>query len=451
VLTRAPGFVLVSALVVGLGIATMTVVFSFAYSLFLRPLPGVAAPGDVVEVGAVAADGTRFNTFSYPAFRRLQGIPGVFNGVAAHGISAMGLTLDGYAKQVWGVVVTPNYFQVLGVNAEVGRHFASDEPDPRVVVLSHKLWSREFGADPGIVGRSIQVNGQGFTVVGISPRGFTGTMRGFGPELWVPIAAHSSWNHASLSPETSTSWLQVVGRLQSGVPKTVGAAKLIQGAAAGGPDDGIHGVRLFVLQTAGALSGGARAGVLGFFAVMMAAAAGLLLTAISNVSGMLLARSSARSREIAIRLAVGAPRAKLFRQFIAEGLLLGAFGALAGVMMSAGIMRWLNGARPPVDVPLALDLELNPVVLALSCTVAGVAALVFVIIPTRQAWRTDVMTVLRNGTQTAARADTRMRVRFVTVQAISTVLLGVAGTFASAVRKGLTLEPGIQPRNVVVT
>jgi predicted permease len=445
--------VLISALVLGLGIATMTVVFSVAYSLFLRPLPGVASPGKVVEIGAVAADGTRFNTFSYPAYQRLQGVTGVFDGLAAHGISAMGLTLDGYAKQVWGVVVTPNYFQVLGVGAQVGRLFAPKEPDPHVVVLSHKLWSREFGADRTVVGRRIELNGQAFTVVGIAPKAFMGTMRGFGPELWVPIAAHSSWSVSGHSPEASTtSWLQIAGRLRSNVSTAVGAAKLTHGIEENGAEDRMRGVRHLVLQTAGVLSGGARAGVLGFVTILMIAAGGLLLTATSNVSGMLLARSSARGREIAIRLAVGAPRGKLFKQFVAEGLLLGAAGALAGVLMAAGILHWLNGIRPPVDVPLALELGLHSPVLALACAIAGVAALAFVVIPTQEAWRTDVMTVLRNGAHTAARGDTRLRVHFVTVQAISTVLLlAIAGTFANAVRKGLTVDPGIEPGNVVVT
>jgi predicted permease len=183
----------------------------------------------------------------------------------------------------------------------------------------------------------------------------------------------------------------------------------------------------------------------------MLAAGGLLLAAVANVSGMLLARSSAGSREIAIRLALGAQPANLIRQFATEGLMLGGAGAIAGVAISVVALRWLNEIQPPVDVPLALDLSLSPPVLSLACSVALVVAVVFMVIPTREASRTDVMNVLRNGSQTASRADTRLRIRFVTLQVIFTVvLLTVAGAFAGAVRKGINTDAGIATDNVVV-
>lgn len=452
VVTRAPGFVLVSALVIGLGIATMTTVFSIANTLFFRPLPQVRAPHEVMDVAAVTGDGATFSVFSHPTYLRLQSVRGVFNGLAAYGTVTMGLARDGFARQVWGVAISPNYFQVLGVRAELGRLLGAGEADPRAVVLSHRLWTREFGADRTIPGRRIQLNGQLFTVIGVAPPGFTGTMRGFGPELWIPISKDMGTGGEGRSlDDPSSAWLQVVGRLQSGTRLSVAAEKLTQAAVGGDSDPGLPQVRALTLRTAGQLNGTARTGIVGLSTILMLAAGGLLLTAVTNVSGMLLARSSVRSREIAIRLAVGATRPEIFRQFATEGLLLGASGMLAGILISGVLLHWLNRIRPPVDLPLSLDLRLDPVVLGFSCVVGVIVALVFVIIPTREAWRTDVMSVLRNGGQTAARRDTRLRVRFVTIQAVSTVtLLAVAGTFANAVRKGLGVELGLRPENVVV-
>ncbi|MBV9773663.1 MAG: ABC transporter permease, partial [Gemmatimonadetes bacterium] len=452
-LARTPGFLVVSVLVVGLGIAVVTTVFSLADSLLFRPVPGIRDPDAVRTVSAVFDDGTKVNTFSNPAYTRLRDASGVFDELAAYTTVAMSVERPGGAERVWGMVASPNYFRVLGTAPRLGRFFAAEPSDANAAVLSHALWRRRFAGDPAVVGRPLTLNGQSFTIIGVAPEEFTGTTRGFGPELWVPLAAQPILKPGTtLLSDPSTSWLQLVGRIR-GSPGVEAASERLAQVVAHLPESGsvMGRTRRVTLTRADQLNGPLRIGALGLLSVLMLACGCLLLAAVSNVSGMLLARASLRSRDTAIRLALGISRRRLLRQFLLEGLALSLAGALVGMLLSSAAVRVLNRVEAPVDVPLALNLHLDGRVAGFALLIALFLAAAFVLVPTREARRTDVMNILRNGGQTASRESTRLRGRFVMVQTAATLLLlTITGVFSGSIRKGLGTDPGFQVKNVGV-
>ncbi len=456
-LARTPGFVLVTVLTLSLGIGANTAIFSAVNAIVLRSAP-VADPERVVNVYMSRPDGRNpfaSTSYSYPNYVDLRD-SGAFEGLAAYGSIAVAVETNGVLEQVSGEIVSGNYFDVIGVRPAMGRAFRSEEDRPgspvRVVVVTHRFWKQRLGGDPNVVGRSLGINGAAHTIVGVTPPGFTSHVLGRLAELFVPMplqqevrppsaGVRRQLGHANLLISRDGGWLNLVGRLRSDATtaSTTAALNLV----AERPEwriPGAPGPRKFALARLGEGPGlrtatGPLLGILGG-AVML-----VLLIACANVASLLAARAVSRRREVAIRLAVGASRGRLIRQWLTESVLLALMGS-AGALLVA---RWLTSLLYTFGVPEAVDLSLDGRVLTFTLAVGVLSGLMFGLAPVMQALRRDTLTALRDegGSIASGARGTRMRRSFVVLQvALSLTLLVGAGLFLRTIRNAYAVDPG---------
>ena len=452
-LRKTPGFTAAAALTLALGVGATTAVFSVVDAFLLRPLP-VAEPERLVTVEVREAEGGVKESLSYPYVQDwMRAADGVAEIAALHPGELSFTDGAGAAELVWSMDATDNYFRVLGVSPVLGRFFApgDDAAGAMVAVLGHAFWTRRFAADPGVVGRTVRLNGQPVEVIGVAPAGFAGTMAGMRTDLWVPVGAYARLNPGGdLNTRGRHSWLAMIGRLRPGVTHAQASAALAAMAPRIPPefagDEAAAGVRVERLT---GVPPQARGTVVGFMTLLLATAALVLLIAATNVSGMLLARAAARRREIAIRLAMGAGRGRLARLLLAESLLLFLLGGAGGTLLAVWATAALSGWRPVASVPVALDVGVNPTVLAFALGVSLLTGVLCGLVPALAASRPVLMPALRDGSGAGRRA--RLRGAFVVGQlAMSLLLLVTAGLFARALQGALSIDPGFRPRGVAV-
>ncbi len=457
-LRKSPMFTATAALSLAIGIGANSTIFSIASALLLRPLPGLAEPDRLVDIGR-SDSSTRFDTTSYPNYKDIRSRMTTVEDLYAYDIepSPMSLVEHGYAERIYGGVVSANFFAALGTRPELGR-LLRDEDDAAiggspVAVISHALWQRRFGGDPGIVGRSISLNGNPFTIVGVTPPGFQGTtvMR---HELWVPISMVTQAIprlRPTMFTSRNASWLFMGGRLKPGatVAQANAEAQAVGAALA----------REFPLENAGkSLAVAASSAVpgqvpiiAGFVGLLMAIVGLVLLIACVNVAGMLLARAAGRRREIAVRLAIGAGRARLVRQLLTETVVLFAGGCAIGLLLNVWLTKLVLLPIPQLPVPVALDIRMDWRVLAFAVGVSFVAALLSGLAPALQASGADLVPALKAEGLDDGRSRLRMRSVFVVGQvALSLVLIVAAGLFLRALHRASTVNPGFDQSGVDV-
>jgi predicted permease len=451
-LLKRPGFTLVAVITLAVGIGANTTIFSVVNSLLLKPPAGVTQTSRLVDVHMTAASGSSFHSFSYPDYQYYRDQNKVFSGLVSS--TAMPLSLNaGVPERIFGMVVSGNYFDVLGTHPAYGRFFLPEEDRTpgthAVVVLSYDLWQQRFGADAKVVGKTVALNSQPFTVIGVAPEGFKGTWAGLQPAAWVPLMMQNRLRPGFELLDRGTRGLEIIGRLRDGVTLDQARSEMSRLAnqlSSTYPDTN-QGTGVD-LRPASTVPGQMRGALIGFMAILMAIVGLVLLIACANVGSMTLARASSRSKEMAIRLAVGAGRFRIMRQLLIESLLLFLIGGAAGVMLAVWATRLLLSFKFSADVPISLDLGIDVRVLLFTLGTSLVTGLVFGLAPALQASRHDVVTALNND---SSRGTHRSRTRsiFVTAQiAISLVLLVTAGLFLRSLRNASTIDLGLNPEGV---
>jgi predicted permease len=455
---RNPGFSVVVVVTIALGIGATTAIFSVANALLLRPLP-VHEPGRLIGMVEVRESADDTYAFSYARILEYrEGAGGVVR-FGAHGFSELAFQGAHEARVLAGGFVTGDYFDLLGLVPAHGRFFVAEEEVPGVAepvaVLSHALWQREFGGDPGVLGATIRLNSQPVTVVGVAPAGFLGAERGFAMDLWVPIPMYAVLTPGSdIYHPNRQFWLVGLGRLLPGYDAAAAEA-VLSGIALGmeerdGWARGVVGVRVSPLT-------GVQPSFLGpmrlFFALLLAAAGLVLLIACVNVAGMLLAQGTGRRREVAVRLALGAGRRRLVGQLLTETTVLFLAGGAAGVLLASWLTRMLSTLpqRLPGELSmLSLDVGVDARVIAFGLLLSVGTALLFGLAPALRATRPELVSALKEGLGATARRSA-LRSAFVAGQiAVCTLLLVSAGLLVRSLQSGLAIHPGLDPHGVVV-
>jgi predicted permease len=467
---RSPGFSAVAILSLGLGVGVNTAMFSLVDSLLFRPLP-VSSPDTLVDVFTSGGDGDDYATTSYQDFLDLKAQNTVFTDMMGYSPMMAPLSLGGDRSRIsLGQVVTSNHFTMLGVQPRMGRLLVPSDDDPgaaRVVVISHRMWQREFGGDPAIAGKTLTLRGLSYSIAGVAPESFTGVVPLLTPELWLPIqhveeVEPVGINDSVPSPIGKTRlerrgfrWMFVKGRLKPGVTAAQAHANVeligrqLEAANVQTNKDRrvsavpTEDVRLLVPQAGGILSIGA--------AGLMIVVGLVLLIACANVAGMLLARASARRREISLRLAIGASRGRLIQQLLVEGALLGTLGAIAAVALAWTLVRMLQGVELPLPVHVAFDLRIDARVLSFTLIVAALTGVLAGLLPALKASSPSLVSDLR-GEAPAGRVGRRrfaMRdVLVVSQVALTAVLLVVAGLLLRSLGASQRADVGFDPRGL---
>jgi predicted permease len=454
---NSPGFTAVVVISIALGIAANTTVFSMVNGLLLGALP-VKEPDRLVSF----AEG---NTFSHPDYMDYRDqTTQVFEGVSAHfPLVPVSLGGAGEPERIWGQLVTGNYFSVVGVKPALGRAILPDEDKvpgrDQVVVLSHALWRRRFASDPGVIGKTAILNGQRYTVVGVAPVGFRGTDRGILPEFWAPLAMHEQLlpdlAKDQISSKRNSQWLMLRARLKPGVSReqAVAAVNVVKNRIDETyRKDQKARRRAVTLNTAGGLVGELNRLAVGLMAVLMVVVALVLMIACANVANLLLARATARQKEIGIRLALGAGRARLIRQLLTESILLALVGAAAGFLLALGATRAISRFELPLPVPIVFDFTPDMRVLAFTAGLSVLTGVLFGLAPALRATRVDLVSALKLDTAVFGRFRRfGMRNALVVIQvALSLVLLVGAGLFLRSLRNASSIELGLRPENVLL-
>jgi macrolide transport system ATP-binding/permease protein len=409
-LRKSPGFTLVAILSLALGIGANSAMFSLADALLLRPLPVPHASELVVVQSHLRGEsigGTQYSGLSYPDFKDLRDRNKSYTGLAASQYSQFGFATEKGAlpQMKFGELVSGDFFRVLDVPLELGRAFRPDEDKApgrdAVVVLGHELWRTDFASDGNVVGRTIFLNNIPFTVVGVAPQSFTGSNGLIRSALFVPLAMGPRLQDdpsASMLEKRENRGMTVRGRLKPGVTVAQAAAEagvVSQQLAQAYPATNRTSSMVVDRDVQGRLKQSPEEAALVFFPLAMGAV--VLLMACANVTNILLSRARARSREIAVRLAIGAGRGRLVRQLLTESLVIAVLGGALGLLVAKIGADLFAQVKISADVPIVLDVRLDPRVLLFTILASVASALLFGLAPALQSTRPDLVPALKSG------------------------------------------------------
>ena len=443
-LRRSPLFTLTAALSVAIGIGANAAIFTVANALLFRPAEGIADPRTLVDVGLRRGDGG-LNPMPYSTYleirRRATMLSGVFAQHLFPRVMSMDASTESSAEPVFGHHVTTDFFTALGARAAAGRVFGAGDRDGRqaapVAVLNHGFWVRRFNQNPNVIGQVIRINGRPYTVLGVAAPGFQGTGVS-GADVWLP-----------LSDQEGAGSVLAGGRLAGGASAAQAAAELaaIGASLVRDPSTVRQPQPLHVLPSSRA--GGNRNLVIGFAGFLTAIVSLVLAVACANVAAIMLARSTARRKEIALRTALGAGRGRLVRQLLTETVVVFCLGGALGLAVARGMLLLvpLLPALPfPVSVPVSLDLRVVVFTAALSL----VAALASGLAPAFKGSKADPVTALKEDSSSSL-GGSRLRSAFVVGQiALSLLLMVLAGLFVRALRYAGASDPGFDPHGVEI-
>jgi predicted permease len=453
-LANSPGFALVALVSLSLGIAIATCAYSEVNGMMLRDLPGVPKPEALVALQAPT---------SYTNYKRYRQQSELFSSTLAYVAPVpFELSLDGQTERTWGHLVTPSYFSTLGVRPALGRFFGQEQEQAGrapVIVVSYRFWQQHLGSAPWAVGKTLRINGQPCTVIGVGPKDFLGASPGyFAADVWMPVSVAER-----LAPELADNALerrdltifQMVGRLKSGI--TADRAEAALDAVARqmeqdyGDADRERGGRRVRLVPGGKVLPVPKH-MRQFFTELLMVLVGLvLLIACSNVANMMLARAADRRREIAVRLALGASRVRLIRQLLTESMLVAAGAGVFGFILTVWIMHLASRLKTPYPMAVALDLNPDWRALLFALVVTGIAGLAFGLAPALQATRANLTPALKEGGNIQLRRFRRLSLRnglMLCQMAGSLTLLLLTGFLGLGIQTTLSVEQGFDPRNL---
>jgi predicted permease len=409
-LRHSPGFAAVAIISLALGIGANGAIFSMAEYLLLRPLPVPHASGIVVVLAQLRGESTGMFQqagLSYPDFMDLQRKSKSFAGLVASQYFSFGVAPDKATlpKMKYGALVSGNFFSVLGVRPALGRSFRADEDEvpgrDAVVVLGHDFWENELASSPDVIGRTLFLNGLPFTVIGVAPEPFRGPMVWIRADMYVPLAMQPALVGNPQQNELEMRGLRVLrvqGRLNPGVSVRQAAAEasvISQQLAQAYPatnrtcslEVGTYWYTQITQYSVPALA----------FLLMMTLAGVVLLIACANIMNLLLSRASARAREIALRLAVGAGRIRLIRLLLIESLVIALLGGALGILIAEGSANLFSRFRIPSDIPVVLDFQLDAQALLFVFLISLASAILFGLAPALESTRPDLLTALKSG------------------------------------------------------
>jgi predicted permease len=391
-LRKSPSFTAIAILTLALGIGMNATVFSILDAVLLRPLP-VAEPDRLFFLQRESRDQSPYPSHSFPDYLDFKSGTTAID-VAAYRIAAMGLQTGAGADRAWGYLATGNYFQVLDLRPAVGRFFTPEEDTARgaspYAVLSYEAWQRRFAGSPDVAGTPIRINGLPYTILGVAPRGFHGTEVAFRPELWVPMAMQPQIEGRSWLDERNTLNVWIMGRLAPRVSREQATARLntIARSISEAYPRSHKGLEVG-LAPMGFVGSTGRAPVAAFMSGVMALAGLVLFAACANLANLMASRVIDRLREVAIRLALGATRARVARQLLVEAMLLSIAGGVAGLVLAIVVLQALTRWQLPLSVPVQFEVTPHAPAFIFAGLVTCLVAVAASIAPVRRAWRTQ--------------------------------------------------------------
>lgn len=462
-LRKNPGFTMVAVLTLALGIGANTAIFSVINAVLFRPLP-VEAAHELVDVyNASPGEMFEYAPLAYPDYIDFRDNNKTLSGLLGFAPNFLALERNGESEMISVEAVTGNYFDVLGVKPVLGRTFDTDQDKTPggnpFVVLSYTTWQQKFGGDPAVVGKTVRLNGNLLTIVGVAPRNFFGLMRGLSPGLWIPVTMDATLHLGDPLEDRGSQWLFVTGRLKPGTSaaqtraeiRTI-ADRLVQQYPKTNKNRTAEILPASQVKIMPEVDGALYATSY----VVLAFVGLILLIACANLAGMLLARASVRRKEIALRLALGAGRFRLIRQLLTESLLLsllgGALGLLLTMLFDGAVSRALQEMHLGVPVQIGLGLNLDIRVFAFTLMAVSGATLLFGLVPAFKASDVTLNAGLKEETGGAGGGRSKHRMlKFLVVGqvAMSLLLLICAGLSLRSMRNAFRVDPGFKADGVI--
>jgi putative ABC transport system permease protein len=465
VLLKKPAFTAVAVLSLALGIGANTAIFTVINAVFLHPL-AIEEPSRVVELFTRDTKTVQTGNFtltpsSYQNYEDYRDQNQVFTGLAGYFGFGLQWTRNGETEGLPAMLASANYFDVLGIKAYRGRLFSPDEDrqlGAGTVVVSHSLWTRQFGSDPNLVGQTLTLNGLPFTVIGITPPGFKGTFSLAGPDrIWVPLSMREQLTTGQLRTLMTNRrfrWINMAGRLKPGVQlrQADAAMKTIASALEKQYPTANEGRTVeAALESDAALGINGRGQLVLAGGVMMAVVGVVLLIACVNLANLLLAQSASREKEMSIRSAMGAGRGRIVRQLLTESVLLSVLGGAAGMLVALWGRSALWSFRPPFLANASIDLSFEPRVLLFTAGVSLLTGVLFGLAPAIRVSRTNLNDTLKAGGRTGAASASSNRIRSLLVMSeigLATVALIGAGLFVRSMQAAQRIDLGFDSAHI---
>lgn len=456
------GVIVLIVITLALGIGANSATFNLVNAILRRPLP-VEKPDDLMVLYTQKQNAAGLSSVSYPDYLDYRDHNTVFSGLIAYSALPLSLGSGEQNERIWGEIVTGNYFEMLGIKAVRGRTLSpEDDTTPGghpVTVLSYNYWQNRFRGDPEIVGKIINLNDQAYNVVGVAPKEFHGVFFvGFSPALWVPMMQQKQTYPGSqnMLNERDNRWLNTMGRLKPGVsPEQAQAAMgtMARQLAQEYPKTN-ENMTVALYRERNSRPEPESAGAISLAATIFMVMVGLvLLIACANVANLLLANASARSKEISLRLALGATRGRLIRQLLTENMMLAMLSGVVSLGVAVLAAKAIGAVKLPTDIPFELDLSLDRRVLIFTVLISLLAGILFGLVPALRLTKMDLVSTLNaeGGRGSSGAHKARLRSLLVIAQvAVSMVVLFTAGLFVRSMQGAQKINPGFEIKDTLL-